>query len=124
MLRRGLLGLRRRGDDGSGSTFDPDRAPARQELAVALYRFAQSSELDTQPRADLSGYADADQVASWARAGDGVGGLLPACWRDTAPAVTMLLSPIGHRHPGGVLAPCCGPCASPYSLAVKLDNNM
>lgn len=54
---------------GSGSTFDPERAPARQELAAALYRFAQYSKLDTSPRADLSGYADADQVASWARAG-------------------------------------------------------
>ena len=53
---------------GSGSVFDPDRAPARQELAVALYRFAQASDLDTEERADLSGYADADQVASWARA--------------------------------------------------------
>lgn len=53
---------------GSGSVFDPDRAPARQELAVALYRFARASDLDTEERADLSGYADADQVASWARA--------------------------------------------------------
>ena len=53
---------------GSGSMFDPERAPARQELAVALYRFAQASDLDTEERADLSGYADADQVASWARA--------------------------------------------------------
>ena len=54
---------------GSGSTFDPERAPARQELAAALYRFAQYSKLDTSPRTDLSSYADADQVASWARAG-------------------------------------------------------
>lgn len=54
---------------GSGSTFDPERAPARQALAAALYRFAQYSKLDTSPRADLSSYADADQVASWARAG-------------------------------------------------------
>ena len=52
---------------GSGSTFDPDRAPARQELAMALYRFAQSLELDTQSRADLSGYADANEISSWAR---------------------------------------------------------
>ena len=54
---------------GSGSTFDPERAPARQELAAALYRFAQYSKLDTSPRADLSSYADADQGASGARAG-------------------------------------------------------
>ena len=54
---------------GSGSTFDPERAPARQELAAALYRFAQYSKLDTSPRADLSSYADADQVASWAQEG-------------------------------------------------------
>lgn len=49
------------------STFDPDRSPTRQDLAVALYRFAQESGLDTQDRADLSGYADAGQVVSWAQ---------------------------------------------------------
>ena len=54
---------------GSGSTFDPERAPARQELAAALYRFAQYSKLDTSPRAALSGPAGADQGASRARAG-------------------------------------------------------
>ncbi len=55
--------------DGSNSlAFDPDRSPARQELAVALYRFAQNAGLDTSPRADLSDYADATQVAPWARA--------------------------------------------------------
>ena len=52
---------------GSGSTFDPNRAPARQELAVALYRFAQVRELDATGRADLTQYADADQISSWAR---------------------------------------------------------
>ena len=55
--------------DGSNGNFNPDRAPARQELAVALYRFAQNAGLDTRDRADLSGYDDAGQVASWARAG-------------------------------------------------------
>ena len=54
---------------GSNGNFNPDRAPARQELAVALYRFAQNAGLDTRDRADLSGYDDAGQVASWARAG-------------------------------------------------------
>ena len=34
---------------------------------MALYRFAQSLELDTQSRADLSGYADANEISSWAR---------------------------------------------------------
>lgn len=55
--------------DGSNGNFNPDRAPARQELAAALYRFAQNAGLNTQNRADLSGYDDAGQVASWARAG-------------------------------------------------------
>ena len=36
---------------------------------MALYRFAQNAGLDTRDRADLSGYDDAGQVASWARAG-------------------------------------------------------
>ena len=52
----------------NATTFDPDRAPARQELAAALYRFAQNAGLNTEQRADLSAYSDADQVASWARA--------------------------------------------------------
>ena len=55
--------------DGSDGNFEPDRAPTRQDLAVALYHFAQNAGLNTQDRADLSGYDDADQVASWARAG-------------------------------------------------------
>ena len=55
--------------DGSGGLFDPERAPARQELAVALYRFAQSTGLSTSGRGDLSVYDDAAQVAPWARAG-------------------------------------------------------
>ena len=54
---------------GSSNLFDPDRAPARQELAVALYRFAQAQGLDVQNRADLSGYADAGEVSPWARVG-------------------------------------------------------
>ena len=52
---------------GSGSVFDPERAPARQELAVALYRFAQASDLDTEERADLSGYAHAHPPGSVGR---------------------------------------------------------
>ena len=51
----------------SATTFEPDRSPARQELAGVLYRFAQTAGLDTSQRADLSKYADADQVAPWAR---------------------------------------------------------
>ena len=55
--------------DGSNGSFNPDRTTARQELAEALYRFAQNAGLDTQNRADLSIYDDASQVASWARTG-------------------------------------------------------
>ena len=55
--------------DGNSGLFDPERAPARQELAVALYRYAQSAGLNTSGRADLSGFDDAGQVAPWARAG-------------------------------------------------------
>ena len=55
--------------DGSSGSFNPDRTTARQELAEALYRFAQNAGLDTQNRADLSIYDDASQVASWARTG-------------------------------------------------------
>ena len=51
----------------TASTFDPERPPARQELATALYRFAQHQDWNTQARADLSAYADAGETAPWAR---------------------------------------------------------
>ena len=52
---------------GNGTSFDPNRSPTRQELALTLYRFAQVAGLDTQGQSDLSSYADSTQVASWAR---------------------------------------------------------
>lgn len=49
------------------NTFRPDKDVTRQELMVMLWRFAQAEGYDVSARADLSSYADAGQVADWAR---------------------------------------------------------
>ena len=46
----------------SATTFEPNKAVTRQELATFLYRYA--GEKATE--ADLSKYTDADQIADWA----------------------------------------------------------
>lgn len=47
--------------------FAPQEGVSRQELAVFLYRDQAARGGDVSQRADLSGYADRDQVASWAQ---------------------------------------------------------
>lgn len=48
-------------------TFRPSLPISRQQLAAFLYRYADRSGADTTRTADLSGYADADQVGEFAR---------------------------------------------------------
>lgn len=74
--------------DGSGA-FAPNRDITREELAVILHRYAQHKGYGTSERADLSAYADAGSISSyavqamaWANAaglitGDGSGALNP-----------------------------------------------
>lgn len=50
-------------EDGS---FGANDIITREQLAVMLYRYAQSSGQDTTARSDLSGYADAGQVNGYA----------------------------------------------------------
>ena len=50
-------------NDGS---FGGEDLVTREQLAVILFRFAQMMELDTTPRAELSGYTDASQLSVWA----------------------------------------------------------
>jgi len=52
---------------GSGASFDPERALNHQELAVALYGFAGYKNLDKGADADVSKYADGGEVAGWAK---------------------------------------------------------
>ncbi len=52
---------------GTGEGFAPDRDITRQELAVMLYRYAKCVDMDTSKTAKLDGYADAADVADWAR---------------------------------------------------------
>ena len=51
---------------GDGSSFAPTGAITREQMAVMLYRYAQYKGYDVTGSADLSGYADADSVSSWA----------------------------------------------------------
>ena len=47
--------------------FAPELGVSRQELAVFLYRYAQSRGDDVSRRADLSEYTDREDVAPWAQ---------------------------------------------------------
>ncbi len=49
-------------------TFRPGDPITRQQMAAILYRYTQYKGLETENRADLSGYADADQIDDWAAA--------------------------------------------------------
>ena len=51
----------------TGEIFDPDGDITREQMAVMLYRYAQYKDYDVTGSADLSGYADADSVSSWAQ---------------------------------------------------------
>ena len=50
-------------DDGK---FYPDQVVSRQELAAFLYRYAEYKGYDVSKIADLSQYADAGKIGSWA----------------------------------------------------------
>ena len=49
------------------STFGPNDALTREQIAAILYRYAGHLGKNTEQRADISGYADADAVSDWAR---------------------------------------------------------
>lgn len=50
----------------SDELFGPDNTITREQMATILYRYAQYKGYDTTAKADLSKYADAAQVGSWA----------------------------------------------------------
>lgn len=50
----------------SKSLFAPDKVLNRQELVTMFYRYVKSTGADVSNVADLSSYADADQIAGWA----------------------------------------------------------
>lgn len=47
--------------------FAPDEDVQREQLAVVMMRYAQYLGLETPERADLSGFADADQISAYAQ---------------------------------------------------------
>lgn len=50
----------------SDELFGPDDIITREQMATILYRYAQDKGYDTTAKADLSKYADAAQVGSYA----------------------------------------------------------
>ena len=50
----------------TATTFDPDGKITREQIAAILYRYAQYKGCDTTAKADLSKFADAAQVGSYA----------------------------------------------------------
>lgn len=53
--------------DAAGGEFAPLREISRQEMTVALWRFAQALGADTSARSDLSAFKDADRVSAEAQ---------------------------------------------------------
>ena len=61
--------------------FGPDNAVTREQMASIFYRYASYKGYDVSARADLSGFADADQISgyaqdtlAWAKAKQLIGG--------------------------------------------------
>ena len=52
---------------GYGGAFSPDVPVSRQDLVTILYRYAKAAGYPIAAPADLSGFADADDVADYAR---------------------------------------------------------
>lgn len=46
--------------------FDPDAAVTREQIAAMLYRYAQAKGCDTDGRAALTGFPDAESVSAFA----------------------------------------------------------
>lgn len=55
------------GGYGDG-TFGPNTPITREQFAAMLYRFAQEQDYDVSAAADLSGYADTEQISAYALA--------------------------------------------------------
>ena len=54
--------------DGYGNgKFGPNDTITREQMASILYRYAKFKKCDVTASADLSGYADAEHISSWAR---------------------------------------------------------
>jgi len=50
----------------SATTFAPTASVTREQMATFLYRFAKEMGYETEDKADLSKYPDADKVGTWA----------------------------------------------------------
>lgn len=50
-----------------GGRFEPNGNITREQLAAILYRYAAYRGMDTSPRCELSSFADADDISSYAR---------------------------------------------------------
>lgn len=62
-----------------GGLFDPDASLTREQMAMMLYRFAGYLGSNTEKRADLSAYGDADAVSAAAPGRHGMGRCRGSC---------------------------------------------
>lgn len=50
----------------SDTEFAPNDNVTREQMAAIFYRYAQHKEYDTKNKADLSGFADSEEISEWA----------------------------------------------------------
>ena len=50
----------------SQTEFAPNEDITREQMALIIYRFAKMQGYDTDRKADISGFEDADDVSPWA----------------------------------------------------------
>ena len=50
----------------TSTEFAPDRDISREQMATIIYRFAKMLKFDAEDKADISNFADADDVSDWA----------------------------------------------------------
>lgn len=90
-------------DGYSDGTFGPNNALTREQMAVILYRFAQSQGMEVAADSTLSGFSDQNKVQEWARpamewavsagliAGTDQGALMPQAGVTRAQAAVILM---------------------------------
>ena len=94
----------------SATTFAPNDSITREQMAAILYRYAQYKGYDVTQKADLSGYADSQQVSAyakdalaWANAAKLINGVTDTTLAPQGNATRAQVSAILHRFCDGVV---------------------
>lgn len=88
----------------SDGRFAPDSRVTREQLAAILYRYARDKRYDTEKTADLTGFADYEQISgyaaealSWANAEGLVSGRSKTALSPQGQATRAEVAAILHR---------------------------